>query len=102
MGVIGFEPGLVKTFSLHSYTENPKISNETTMIGHEKRINSIGICVAFSIFATASDDCTCIIWDLVNHSYSRTLYGHPSSVTNTSISKQTGEIVTICGLNDQE
>ena len=100
--VIGFESGLIKTFSLHSYTENPKMSNETTLIGHDKRINSISICVAFSIISTASDDCTCIIWDLNSKSYCRTLYGHPSSVSNTSISKQTGEIVTICALNEQE
>ena len=77
------------------------MSNPTSLYGHDSRINSISICKEFSIIISGSSDCSAIIWDLNTKSYSRCLYGHPSAVTNVSSSSRTGEIVTICSLNDE-
>ena len=65
-------------------SENPKMSAASTLYGHDGKINSISICVQFSILITASDDHSAIIWDLNDKTYCRTLYGHPSAVTNVS------------------
>ena len=42
---IGFNSGLIQLFTLHYYTENPKMSSASSLYGHDAKINSISIFV---------------------------------------------------------
>ena len=101
--VIGFTSGLVQTWTIHTNTVsgNPQISNGIYLFGHTARITAFTVCREYSIIVSSSDDCTAIIWDLNEKTYIRSLYGHPSAVTSVASSPRTGEIVTVCSLDNQ-
>lgn len=100
---VGFQSGLVQTWTIHTNTVsgNPQISNGMYLLGHTDRITAFTVCGEYSIMVSGSDDFTAIIWDLNDKTYIRSLYGHPSAVTSVSASPQTGEIVTVCSLDNQ-
>ncbi|XP_052057749.1 lysosomal-trafficking regulator-like isoform X2 [Mytilus californianus] len=64
------------------------------LYGHTKRITQIVICKAYSIFVSASEDRTCIIWDLNRLSYVRSIEGHRQGVDVVAISPTAGDIAS--------
>ena len=100
---VGFESGLVQTWRIHANTStgNPQISNGTFLFGHTGKVSAFTVCKQYAIMVSGSDDGTAIIWDLNNKTYVRSLYGNPTAISSVAASPQTGEIVTVCSLDNQ-
>eukprot|EP00002_Diphylleia_rotans_P011722 TRINITY_DN2309_c0_g1_i1.p1 TRINITY_DN2309_c0_g1~~TRINITY_DN2309_c0_g1_i1.p1 ORF type:complete len:3326 (+),score=660.44 TRINITY_DN2309_c0_g1_i1:133-10110(+) len=67
---------------------------KTHLNGHASSITCIAAAQDFNILVTGSNDRTCILWDLSQLRYLRSLEGHAGPVNCVSISPTTGDIVT--------
>ncbi|KAL4641356.1 lysosomal-trafficking regulator-like [Arapaima gigas] len=101
-----------------------EVESQVHLYGHTAEVRCLFVCKPYSILISASDDGTCIIWDLnrfVNHSpctpviplsaftsdsnfpihphrlcHVQNLTGHKSPVSAVCASETTGDIATVC------
>ncbi|XP_060592600.1 lysosomal-trafficking regulator-like [Ruditapes philippinarum] len=66
------------------------------LYGHKRSINCLVVCKPYSIMVSASQDATCIIWDLNRLSYVRSIKGHRSGVQVLAVSDTLGDIASAC------
>lgn len=57
-------------------------------------LKALSVSSEYNIIASASDDCTCILWDISRLKYIETLR-HSSPVGNVCISSVSGNIITV-------
>ncbi|KAK3604703.1 hypothetical protein CHS0354_008265 [Potamilus streckersoni] len=102
-----FTGGTSGVITMYSTKYNPAKESELQVFGHKKclyghtkAITSIVVCKPYSILVSASEDETCIIWDLNRLSYVRSIEGHRSGVKVIAVSDTMGDIASIsnCGM----
>lgn len=95
---IGTSTGTLSVLPVkYSPTTEPAIEvlgSRVRLHGHKNSITCIELCQAFSIVVSGSCDTTAIIWDLNRLSYVKYLE-HFNKVSAVSISRTTGDIVTV-------
>ncbi|CAG2229564.1 LYST [Mytilus edulis] len=85
----------IKTVFNQAKTSDIQIKGvKHVLYGHTRRITQIVICKAYSIFVSASEDRSCIIWDLNRLSYVRSIEGHKYGVDVVAISPTAGDIAS--------
>ncbi|KAJ3373009.1 hypothetical protein HDU91_001442 [Kappamyces sp. JEL0680] len=67
------------------------------MRGHRDKITCLSASRSYSIVVSGSEDCTCIIWDLNRHTYSKSLVGHEFAISQVTVNQNTGDIITCDG-----
>ncbi|KAJ8308471.1 hypothetical protein KUTeg_013345 [Tegillarca granosa] len=68
--------------------------SKTVLLGHKATVNCLVVCKPYSILISASDDHTCIIWDLNRLCYVRSIDSHKAGVKVVAISPTLGDIAS--------
>ncbi|KAL4238058.1 hypothetical protein ACF0H5_002769 [Mactra antiquata] len=96
-----FFGGTSGVISIYNTKHNPAKESELQVFGHKKclyghegAINSLVVCKPYSILVSASQDATCIIWDLNRLSYVRSIKGHKTGVEVLAVSETLGDIAS--------
>ncbi|GIX83957.1 lysosomal-trafficking regulator [Caerostris extrusa] len=89
--------GIISVYSLYIGASGQTVAQEQPVLqlnAHTDSITSIYICKAFSIFVSASNDGSVVIWDLNRLCYVRSLTGHENGVQLVTVSNTLGEIAS--------
>ncbi|XP_053374768.1 lysosomal-trafficking regulator-like isoform X2 [Mercenaria mercenaria] len=96
-----FFGGTSGVITIYNTKHNPAKESELQVFGHKRclyghkgAINSLVVCKPYSIMVSASQDATCIIWDLNRLSYVRSIKGHKSGVQVLAVSDTLGDIAS--------
>ncbi|CAH1790633.1 unnamed protein product [Owenia fusiformis] len=65
------------------------------LYGHSAAVTQLKICKPYSILVSASQDGTCIIWDLNRLSYVRDIRSHHNAVDELALSDTLGDIASV-------
>ena len=71
------------------------------LYGHMDSVLALCTSREFGVLISSSEDTTAIIWDLNYYTVIRSLGPHEAPVTCVAISQSTGDIATLCCLDDQ-
>ncbi|XP_043931740.1 lysosomal-trafficking regulator [Protopterus annectens] len=95
----GSKCGVLTAYSNRFTNSTPteiEVIGEVQLYGHTAEVTSLIVCKPYSTLISASNDGTCIIWDLNRLCYVQSLTGHKSPVIAVSASETTGDIATVC------
>uniref|UniRef100_A0A8C9W4Q6 Lysosomal trafficking regulator n=1 Tax=Scleropages formosus TaxID=113540 RepID=A0A8C9W4Q6_SCLFO len=95
----GSKCGIITAYSNRFTSTMPsemEVESQVHLYGHTAEVRCLFVCKPYSILISASNDGTCIIWDLNRLCHVQNLTGHKSPVTAVSASETTGDIATVC------
>ncbi|XP_064599745.1 lysosomal-trafficking regulator-like [Liolophura sinensis] len=93
-----------KTGVITVYNTNYHSAKESDMMvmghckhlyGHSGAVSSLQVCWPYSILVSASDDHTCIIWDLNRLTYVNSITSHRSAIKCVAVSDTLGDIASV-------
>ncbi|KAM9477784.1 lysosomal-trafficking regulator isoform 2-T2 [Clarias gariepinus] len=93
---IGSRCGVITAYSNRFVASEMEVESQVHLYGHTDEVTGLFVCKPYSIMISASQDGTCIIWDLNRLCYVQSLTGHKSPVNAVSASETTGDIATVC------
>uniref|UniRef100_A0A8C4N483 BEACH domain-containing protein n=1 Tax=Eptatretus burgeri TaxID=7764 RepID=A0A8C4N483_EPTBU len=95
----GNRAGVLTVYGTHFSSSVPlelELERKVCFYGHKGGIAALHVCKPFSILVSASQDGTCILWDLNRLCYVQSLMDHKSPVNAISVSDTTGDIASAC------
>uniref|UniRef100_UPI00358EB0E6 lysosomal-trafficking regulator-like isoform X2 n=1 Tax=Myxine glutinosa TaxID=7769 RepID=UPI00358EB0E6 len=95
----GNRAGVLTVYSTHFSSTVPlelELERKVCFYGHRGGIAALHVCKPFSVLVSASQDGTCILWDLNRLCYVQSLSDHKSPVNAISVSDTTGDVASAC------
>uniref|UniRef100_A0A3B3QSJ6 Lysosomal trafficking regulator n=1 Tax=Paramormyrops kingsleyae TaxID=1676925 RepID=A0A3B3QSJ6_9TELE len=95
----GSRCGVITAYSNRFTSTTPsemEVESQMHLFGHTGEVLCLFVCKPYSILISASEDGTCILWDLNRLCHVQNLMGHKSPISAVSASETTGDIATVC------
>ncbi|XP_048862942.1 lysosomal-trafficking regulator isoform X4 [Brienomyrus brachyistius] len=95
----GSRCGVITAYSNRFTSTTPsemEVESQMHLYGHTAEVLCLFVCKPYSILISASEDGTCILWDLNRLCHVQNLTGHKSPISAVSASETTGDIATVC------
>jgi len=96
---VGSTSGIITVYSIKFNNDNP-IDFELTdpavnLVGHDQAINCLYVSSEWRVMVSASEDSSCIIWDVNRLEYICSFSDHKSGIKCLAVSRTTGDIATV-------